>query len=461
MIHSYDWAKKKIKDTGWIVQTGKSMVYVEGLERAVLGEGISFESGEHGVVTKINNHTEVMVFSDRPMELGVKAARTGESLKVSVGEGMLGDTFDALGHIQGGEKDASREGENREVDVTAGGISTRTEISEICETGVTIVDTMVPIARGQRELIMGDQKTGKSSFVLQTVRRQAELGSVCVIALIGKQPVEIARTEQYLVEAGVRDKCVIVAERADASAARIYLTPYTAMTVAEYFRDRGQDVLLVLDDLSTHALRYREMSLMAERFPGRDSYPGDIFYIHAKLLERAGNFRINQNSKLKDQSKAAITCLPIAETVEGDMTGFVQTNLMSMTDGHIFFDKQLFLDGVRPAVNVFLSVTRVGRQTQSKVSKEIGRKVLEVLNKYDEVKRFLRFGPELTPEVQETIRLAHGVKTMFTQRSGVTVDIPAQQKAADELWGSAGSAMSAGSDDRQSRQVSGGRREGQ
>lgn len=428
MIHSFKYAKEKIGQVGEVIKTSRSLAQVTDLSGAVLGEGVSFAGGEHGMVSRLaRDYVEVMVFSQLPIPIGEKVARTGEMLKITVGEGMLGDTFDALGYISGGEKDPSKHTANMHIESTAPGIDQRAEIKEFLSTGITVVDLVMPLGQGQRELVLGDQKTGKTHFVLQTVIAQAKLGVVCVLGLIGKEKSEIMRIEQLLESAGVRDKCIIIAEPAYSSAARLTMVPFTAMTVAEYWKDQGQDSLVVLDDLSHHAVRYREMKLLGDSFPGRDSYPNDIFYLHARLLERAGNFLVKSKP-------VSITCLPVLSTVDGDISGYIETNIMSMTDGHLFFDQSLFFDGVRPAVNVFLSVTRVGRQTQTKLAKQLSQTILTTMTKYSELKRFLRFGAELTTHVKESIRLAHGVTELFKQTGQVSILPDVQIYLAGYLW---------------------------
>jgi F-type H+/Na+-transporting ATPase subunit alpha len=428
MIHSFKYAKEKIGQVGEVIKTSRSLAQVTDLSGAVLGEGVSFENGEHGMVSRLDKDSaEVMVFSQLPVPIGEKVARTGEMLKISVGEGMLGDTFDALGHISGGEKDPSTHTANMPLESTAPGIDQRAEITQFLSTGTTVVDLVMPLGQGQRELVLGDQKTGKTHFVLQTVIAQAKLGVVCVLGLIGKEKSEIKRIEQLLESTGVRDKCIIIAEPARSTASRLTMVPFTAMTVAEYWKGQGQDSLVILDDLSHHAVRYREMKLLGDAFPGRDSYPNDIFYLHARLLERAGNFMV------KDKP-VSITCLPVLSTVDGDISGYIETNIMSMTDGHLFFDQNLFFDGVRPAVNVFLSVTRVGRQTQTKLAKQVSQTILTIMTEYGELKRFLRFGAELTDKVKESIRLAHGVREMFKQTGKVSILPDVQIYLVGYLW---------------------------
>lgn len=428
MIHSYGWAKKNVGEVGRVVKSSRSIALVTGLTGAVLGESVSFEMGAHGVVTRLlPDKVEVMVFADQPLPYGEMGARTGKPLMVTVGDGMLGETFNALGYVENGGRDVSRESESRAVEVVAGGIDQRAEITKFFETGVTIVDTVVPISMGQRELVIGDQKCGKTHFLLSTIKHQAKMGTVCVIGLIGKEQSEIMRIERELERAKVREQCVIIAEPASASAAALTVVPFTAMTVAEYWRDLGRDSLVILDDLSYHSYRYREMALLSDRYPGRDAYPSDIFYLHARLLERAGSFVVNGKA-------VTITCLPVVTTIEGEISGYIETNIMSMTDGHLFFDKNLFFDGVRPAVNIFLSVTRVGRQTQHKIQREVGQRILKVMAEYGELKRFLRFGSELTPKVKESMRLAHGIKEALKQNGHMGVCWQEQIYALACLW---------------------------
>jgi F-type H+-transporting ATPase subunit alpha len=237
---------------------------------------------------------------------------------------------------------------------------------------------------------------------------QAKSGAVCIYAAVGKKQSEIKRVESFLKEAKVWGQSVIVAASVQDSPGEIFCCPYTAMTVAEFFRDHGRDVLLVLDDMSTHAKFYRELSLLLRKFPGRDSYPGDIFHIHSKLLERAGNFRIGRR-------ESSITCIPVAETIQGDITGYIQTNLMSMTDGHIYFDSELFVKGRRPAINPFISVTRVGHQTQTKLTREAGRILLDLLSSYERTQSFVRFGAELGESSRQILTMGDRVLMFFDQ----------------------------------------------
>lgn len=409
MIHSFEFSTKKIGDVGRVCEIKGSLVKTDDLKNSVIGEVVVFENELHGIVSAIlNNGCEIMVFSSIPLEVGVKVARTGQLLSVTVGDGLLTHVIDPLGHVVDERRHESTNPESRFVMQEPLGIQNRTKINKFLTTGVTVVDLMTPLGEGQRELIIGDRKSGKSFFILQTVVNQAKLGKICILGLIGKRKEEIKRIEQTLEKEKVIDKCIIVASSSSDSAGEIYLTPYTTMTVAEYFRDQGKDTLVVLDDMTTHAKYYREISLLAGRFPGRESYPGDVFYAQSQIIERAGNFLINKK-------EVSITLLPIAETQEADLTGYIQTNLMSMTDGHIFFDSNLFFAGARPAVNIFLSVTRVGKQTQPILLKQAGIKTLELLKKCDDLERFTRFGSEVIDQVKLTIEKGAKIREFFKQ----------------------------------------------
>src|SRR5581483_5765076 len=345
---------KETEEVGYISQVINFLIEIEGLPSARLNELVVFETGEIGRITTIaHKSVEVITFSKTSVKVGTRVTRTNEFLMVGVGDGLLGKTVDPLGASLDPQNPIGKLSELRPIDVTPGGIDTRSRITKPLETGATLVDLIIPLGMGQRELVIGDRKTGKTSFLIQAILTQAKRGTICIYAAIGKKTLDIKKIEELFQKSGIAKNTVVVASSSQDPVGVIYLTPYTAMTVAEYFRDSGRDVLVVLDDLSTHAKFYREISLLGRRFPGRNSYPGDIFYTHAKLLERAGNFKTAKGP-------VSITCLPVTEAVQGDLTGYIQTNLMSMTDGHIYFDNDLFSKGKRPAVNTFLSVTRVG-----------------------------------------------------------------------------------------------------
>ncbi len=431
MIHSFKFAGENIKDIGTVSKVRGSLVDILGLRGGVIGEGISFENGVHGRIMSIfPDSVEAMVFSKLPLKPGERAARTGEHLSISVGDGLLTHVVDPLGYVIDGRRSESDPSSLRRIDSVPIGISGRNRINKFMATGVPIVDLMVPIGEGQRELVIGNRKSGKSFFVLSTVISQAKLGKICVLALIGKRKGEIKKTEEILEKEGVIANCVIVSATPDHSPGEIFLTPYTAMSIAEYFRDQGRDTLVILDDMTTHAKYYRELSLIAGRFPGRESYPGDIFHVQSQIFERAGNFKVNTGGQEKEVS---ITCLPVAETTEADLTGYIQTNLMGMTDGHIFFDSDLFFKGVRPAVNIFLSVTRVGHQTQPKELAEMSREILKLLKRVNDLERFLRFGPEVTDSVRQTLEKGRKLWEFFKQNNFRQVSIEEQIERTKEI----------------------------
>ncbi len=417
MIHSFEYCLEKVKDVGIVEEVKGSLVFVSGFKKASVGEGVTFETGEHGEIISLNRElTEILIFSRNPINSGVRVARTGDQLSVTVGEGLLGHIVNALGYTLDSKRQDSIKSELRRVEAAAGDISGRKRVDGFLETGVSVVDLAVPLGLGQRELVIGDRKTGKTSFLLQTVLSQARKERVCVYALVGKRKSEVIEVRNFLKKNKVMDYSIIVAAFADDSPGEIYMAPFTAMTIAEYFRDAGVDSLVVIDDLTTHAKYWREISLVGGRFPGRESYPGDIFYLHSKLLERAGNFKV-------DGKDASISCLPVAEAPAGDITGYIQTNLMSMTDGHIFFDSELFFKGYRPAVNIFLSVTRVGKQTQPPLFRDMGKEILTLLKRNEEMERFLRFGPEVTPMAAKILRQGQRLYSFFNQMPQVSVPV--------------------------------------
>ena len=400
---------RSTKEVGYTEKVLHSILDVAGLPGARLGEMVLLETGQKGQVSALTKEAvEVLVLSKQEAAVGTRVVRTGRKLAADVGENLLGRTIEVSGRVVSGGDMTGGEWELRDVDITPSGISNRNKITKPISTGVIMVDLMIPLGRGQRELVVGDRKTGKSHFLLQMMVAQAREGNVCVYAAVGKKRTEILKVENYLEKQKVMDKCVIVAASSEDSAGEIYLCPYVGMTISEYFRDRGRDVLLVLDDMTTHAKFYRELSLLSGRFPGRDSYPGDIFHVHSKLVERAGNFKIGNK-------EVSITCIPVVESVMGDITGYIQTNMMSMTDGHIYFDSDLFYRGRRPAVNPFISVTRVGRQTQQALGRDIARVLFELLNSYEKTQSFLKFGAELGENSRQILAMGDRGLAFFDQ----------------------------------------------
>lgn len=407
---------QKTGEYGIATQVSHPIVFIEGLPHVKTHEIILFESGQTGEVFAINRgKIEARIFSHEPILVGTKVTRTNTLLSVPVGKELLGHSISPLGDPIDPTVQMVRPKEVRDIDTQPTGISSRKKITDHLTTGVTLVDLLIPLGRGQRELIIGDRKTGKTSLVLTAIKEQTSKGMIAIYAAIAKKKSDIKKLQAFLEEENVMKNVIIVATSSYDSPSLIHQTPYAAMAIAEYFREKGQDTLLILDDLSTHAKFYRELSLLARRFPGRDSYPGDIFYVHSKLLERAGNF------KHPIKGEVAITCLPVVEIVEGDLTGYISTNLMGITDGHMYFDSNIYYEGMRPAINIPLSVTRVGRQTLKKLNREVNKELTAFLSTYDKLLNLSHFGQELTPDVKAALKRGDTVYAFFNQPYQMTV----------------------------------------
>ena len=417
-----------ISEIGFVEEASNSIVYVSGLPRAKTNEIVIFETGIIGIVMSFTLEVvEVLVFSKEPISHGTRVVRTDEFLKVPVGTELLGKIIDPLGDPLTKMDSYKKPVALREINSLASGILSRKTITRQFETGVPIVDLVMPLGFGQRQLIIGDRKTGKTNFLMQTILTQAKQKNICVYAAIGKKRLEIKDAESFLQKHAISEQVVIVATGFDDPIGLSFLVPFSAMTISEHFRDEGYDVLLILDDLTTHAKFYREISLLGKRFPGRNSYPGDMFYTHAKLLERAGNF-------ITPKGEKSITCLPAVETVQGDLSGYIQTNVMSMTDGHLYFDSDLFAKGRRPAINPFLSVTRVGRQTQSNLKRDINRELLSFLTISEKMQNFSHFGAELSESSKITLEVGEKVIKFLDQGPLTTMPINLQIFLFSLFW---------------------------
>lgn len=422
----YEEALKATGEIGEVEEIINSLYYVNGLPSARVDEIVIFESGETGqVLTLGQEKIEVLLLTGKGAKVGSKVARTGKILDVALGHELLGKTIDPLGNSLN-ESFVIANPEYRPIEVEPAPIISRAEIKEPLTTGVSVVDLIVPLGRGQRELVIGDKKTGKTAFLLQTAYYQVLQGSVCIYAAVGKKRIEIKRFQEYFKNKGISQNVVLVASSAADSSGLIFVTPYAAMTMAEYFRDQGKDVLVILDDLSTHANHYREIALIGKRFPGRSSYPGDIFYIHSRLLERAGKF-----------PKGSISVLPVVDTTLGDLSGYIQTNVMSMTDGHIFFDTELANLGRHPSVNPFLSVTRVGFQAQTGFIRDLSRKLAAFLLNLDKLRQFLHFGAELSEETLGQLNMGDKIISFFNQPPEAVIPLNLSAFVISAIWGGA------------------------
>ncbi len=396
-------------EVGFVEESLQSIAYASGLPKACLQEIILFETGETGMVLSLKkDQVEILVFSKYPVRVGTKVTRTNQIMQIPVGFSYIGRVIDPFGNLIDKIAPFIKPEEYTPIERNPTGINTRRRINKSFESGVTMVDMLVPLGFGQRELIIGDRKTGKTNFLLQTVLNQARLGVICIYAAIGKKRMDVKKAENFFIKNNIMNQVVLMASSSEDPVGNIYLTPYAAMSLAEYFRDQGKNVLLVLDDMFTHAKFYREISLLGRRFPGRNSYPADIFYSHARLMERAGNF-------ITPQGEVSITCLPVIETIQGDLSGFIQTNLMSMTDGHIYFDIDLFTKGRRPSINPFLSVSRVGRQTQTPLKRSLQREIMSFLTLHETLESFSHFGAEATTSIKVTMAKGEKLFGFFEQ----------------------------------------------
>ncbi len=402
---------KETGEIGYVQSIISSIFYVNGLPNARINELLVTENGMVGIVKALLPElVEVMIFEGRDILHDMKVVRTNEFFQVPVSDEFLGRIIDPFGVAQDhlgliDQKFITY----RQVDPVAPGIVERVRVKRPMDTGIMGVDMLFPIGHGQRQLILGDAKTGKTTFALQAMVSQARQGKVCIYVSIGKKKSDVKFVEEYLKTMNVFDKCIIVSASSSDPAPMVYLAPFSGMSIAEHFRDNGQDALVVFDDLTTHAKFYREISLISRRPPGRQSYPGDIFHLHARLVERAGNLR------LKDGREVGITLLPIGETLEGDLSGYIQTNLMAMTDGHIFFDVAELKKGRHPAISFTLSVSRVGNQTKSHIERETNVAIGQKISQARKAEELGRFGVELTAQTMEQIKNGVKLGVIFNQ----------------------------------------------
>lgn len=422
MEQQFNKLLEKTGEYGVVTQVSHPIVFIEGLPKVRTNEVVMFESGQKGEVFSITRgKVEARNFSHEPVRVGTKVTRTDELMSIPTGIELMGQTINPLGEPLDPTVTFKAPKERRPLDAKPAGISGRQKLDTPMATGITLIDLLLPLGRGQRELIIGDRKTGKTSILMTTIKKQVEEGVIAIYCAIAKKKSDIKKLQSFFEQERITDKVIIVATSSFDSPSLIYQTPYAGMAIAEYFKEKGQHSLIIFDDLSTHAKFYREMSLLAKRFPGRDSYPGDIFYIHSKLLERAGNFK---HPTVK--GGVAISCLPVMEIVEGDFTGYVSTNVMGITDGHIYLDSNIYYTGMRPAVNIPLSVTRVGRQTMDKLSREVNKFLTAFLSQYDKLLNLSHFGQELTDDVKKHLRLGDMVFKLFNQPYQLTIPTAVQ-----------------------------------
>ncbi|PHR58119.1 MAG: F0F1 ATP synthase subunit alpha [Arcobacter sp.] len=378
-----------INETGKIISISDGIAKVHGLKNVMAGEMVEFENGAQGLAMNLEEAAVgiVILGSQDGLVEGTSAKRLGKLLRVPVGDALLGRVVNAMGEPIDG-KGPIETTETRFVEEKAPGIMDRKSVHEPMATGIKAIDALVPIGRGQRELIIGDRQTGKTTIALDTIINQKGNGVVCIYVAIGQKQSTVAQIIRKLEDHGAMEYTIIVSATAAESAALQYLAPYTGVTMGEYFRDSSRHGLIVYDDLSKHAVAYREMSLILRRPPGREAYPGDVFYLHSRLLERA--------AKLNDElGGGSLTALPIIETQEGDVAAYIPTNVISITDGQIFLETDLFNSGIRPAINVGLSVSRVGGAAQIKATKQVAGTLRLDLAQYRELAAFAQFASDL------------------------------------------------------------------
>lgn len=377
------------EEVGRVINVGDGICQVYGLNNAVYGEVISFEGGNSGIILDLNEEFVSIVLLNNliPVTEQEVARRTGDIFRIPVGEDLLGRVINATGYPIDALGEINVESW-QSVEHTAPGIVDRVPVHESLETGITVIDALIPIGKGQRELIIGNRNTGKTAIALDTILHQKDKNVICIYVSIGHKQSSTARLIDVLEKNNALNYSIIIDADAKESAIRQYLAPYTGCTIGEYFMNKGHDVLIVYDDLSNHAIAYRELSLLLRRPPGREAYPGDIFYIHSRLLERA--------AKLSPQNGGgSLTALPIIQTQGDDLSAYIPTNLISITDGQIFLDSNLFNNGIRPAVNTGLSVSRVGGAAQTKAMKAVAGSLKLELAQYESLQAFAQFGSEL------------------------------------------------------------------
>jgi len=401
---------------GQVTAVRYPIVQANGLQSVYPQELVHFGEGGFGqVLSTDKNSVTIMAFGRDIPRVGSQVEASDRKLSLRLCPDIIGSSIDAIGNHLGSTPDCDHPKEKRDIDIPPVLLERRAPITQTLKTGVALADLLLPLGKGQRELIVGDRKTGKTTFLVQTAKMQIALGNIVVYASIGKKSDEVKELQETLAKAKILDKCCLVLSTSADTPSAITMTPFTAMTVAEYIRDLGHDVVVILDDLTTHAKYYREISLLAKHFPGRDSYPGDMFFTHARLLERAGNFY------LPNGKTAAITCLPVAETRDGELTNFIVSNLISITDGHLFFNTELFTRGMRPAIHAGLSVTRVGKQTQTPVERDLNYSLSLFLSQYEKTRKLSHFGAELNDYTRVLLARGDVLMAFFNQTKNISV----------------------------------------
>jgi F-type H+-transporting ATPase subunit alpha len=407
-IEQYD-QEVKVANVGTVLQVGDGIARIYGLEKAMAGELLEFEDGTVGIALNLeeDNVGAVLMGAGLGIQEGSSVTATGRIAQVPVGEALVGRVVDALGRAIDGKGDINT-GETRLIESSAPGIIARRSVYEPMQTGITAIDAIIPVGRGQRELIIGDRQTGKTSIAVDTIINQKGGDVICVYVAIGQKASTVANIVNVLQEKGAMDYTIVVAANANEPATLQYLAPYTGASAAEYFMYKGKATLVIYDDLSKQAAAYRQMSLLLRRPPGREAYPGDVFYLHSRLLERA--------AKLSNElGEGSMTALPIIETQAGDVSAYIPTNVISITDGQIFLSSDLFNSGLRPAVNPGISVSRVGSAAQTKAMKKVAGKLKLELAQFDDLQAFAQFASDLDKTTQDQLARGERLRELLKQ----------------------------------------------
>ncbi len=418
-IENFEWDMES-KETGQVIWVGDGIATIYGIDHAMYGEIVVFDNGVKGMVQDIRyNEIGVILFGrDTGIKEGTKVTRTKKKAGVPVGDAFIGRIINALGEPVDG-KGEIKETDYRPIEQDAPGIVERKSVNTPMETGILAIDSMFPIGRGQRELIIGDRQTGKTSIAIDTIINQKGKDVVCIYVAIGQKASSVAKIVSTLEKHGAMDYSIVLSSTASDPASLQYIAPYSGTALAEYFMYQGKDVLIVYDDLSKHAVAYRAISLLLERSPGREAYPGDVFYLHSRLLERS--------SRLSDElGGGSITALPIIETQAGDVSAYIPTNVISITDGQIFLESNLFFAGMRPAVNVGLSVSRVGGAAQTKAMKKASGSVRIDLAQFREMEVFTQFASDLDEATKAQLKHGNALMQLLKQPLCNPLSLPEQ-----------------------------------
>ena len=412
--------KMEVSETGVVILVGDGIAKASGLEKCMAGELVEFPDGSYGMAQSLEEDTVSIVIlgSDQGIKEGDTVKRTGKVVSVPVGEKLIGRVVNALGAPIDGKGAIEAEG-YRSIEMPAPGIIERQHVSRPLQTGIKAIDSMIPIGRGQRELIIGDRQTGKTTIATDTILNQKGKNCICIYVAIGQKRSTVAQVVDSLTAGGAMDYTIVVSATASELAPMQYIAPYAGCSMGEYFMYQGKDVLVIYDDLSKHAVAYRAISLLIRRPPGREAYPGDVFYLHSRLLERAAQLS-------PELGGGSLTALPIIETQAGDVSAYIPTNVISITDGQIFLETELFNSGIMPAVNPGISVSRVGGDAQIKAMKKVAGSLKLLYSQYRELQSFAQFGSDLDADTKSRLALGERIVAVLKQKNGAPKEVAQQ-----------------------------------